>query len=75
MTFHRIFHFLRKKHVLTQLFYGIVAEANKNKCISQYLPSKKHSKCPKFGKIRGENPQMCPFTELSSSFLVIPHHL
>ena len=32
-----------------------------------------HSKCPKFGKTRGENPQMCPFAELSSSFLVIPH--
>ena len=32
-----------------------------------------HSKCPKFRKTRGENPQMCPFAELSSSFLVIPH--
>ena len=31
------------------------------------------SKCPKFRKTRGENPQMCPFAELSSSFLVIPH--
>ena len=31
------------------------------------------SKCPKFGKTRGENPQMCPFAKLSSSFSVIPH--
>ena len=31
------------------------------------------SKCPKFRKARGENPQMCPFAELSSSFFVIPH--
>ena len=31
------------------------------------------SKCPKLGKASGENPQMCPFAERSSSFLVIPH--
>ena len=31
------------------------------------------SKYPKFGKRKGKNPQMCPFSELSSSFLVIPH--
>ena len=29
--------------------------------------------CPEFGKTRGANPQMCPFAELSSFFLVIPH--
>ena len=27
---------------LAQLFYGIVAETNKSKCISQYLPRKKN---------------------------------
>ena len=32
-----------------------------------------HSKCPKFAKIRGANPKLCPFTGLSCPFLVIPH--
>ena len=28
--------------ILTQLFYGIVTDTNKNKCVRQYLPSKKN---------------------------------
>ena len=30
------------------------------------------SKCPKFGKKKGKNPQVCPFTGLSYAFLIIP---
>ena len=33
----------------------------------------KHSKWPKFGKMRGKKPQLCPFTELSCPFFVISH--
>ena len=32
------------------------------------------SKCPEFGKRRGKNPQLCPFTGLSCPFLVIRTH-
>ena len=29
--------------------------------------------CPEFGKMRGKDPQLCPFTGLSCPFLAIPH--
>ena len=31
------------------------------------------SKRPKFGKMWGKNPRLCPFTALYFPFLVIPH--
>ena len=31
-----------------------------------------HSKCIKFGKTVGKNPQLCPFTGLTRPIFVIP---